>query len=188
MDCGESALFSRNPAHLRTNVWDTRPSKDPHPIYHGVDEESRRTCSDAKERVVNKAMPVIKYQEFIPHPVLQNYVKRYWILEKEYTAEDGVEEVIPDACVELILNFGVAYAQVDGSTRRFGYPDFFRASADELIDRQYADRPQLRPIFDAVISAAARLGEVIIQARKTYVSLVSPRRIFVCLRLAGTLA
>src|SRR5262249_47398165 len=27
-------------------------------------------------------------------------------------------EVIPDACVELILNFGVAYAQVDGSTRR----------------------------------------------------------------------
>src|SRR5215510_15652389 len=60
MDCGESALFSRNPAHLRTNVWDTRPSKDPHPIYHGVDEESRRTCSDAKERVVNKAMPVIK--------------------------------------------------------------------------------------------------------------------------------
>ena len=115
-------------------------------------------------------------------------MKRYWILEKEYTAEDSVEEVIPDACVELILNFGVAYAQVDGSTRRFGYPDFFRASADKLIDMQYADRPQLRPIFDYVISAAARLGEVIIQARKTYVSLVSPRRIFVCLRLAGTLA
>jgi len=63
-------------------------------------------------------MPVIKYQEFIPHPVLQDYVKRFWILEKEYTPEDSVEEVIPDACVELILNFGVAYAQVDGSTRR----------------------------------------------------------------------
>jgi len=61
---------------------------------------------------------------------------------------------------------------------RFGYPDFLRASADELIDRQYADRPQLRPIFDAVISAAARLGEVIIQARKTYDSLVSTRRTF----------
>src|SRR6266498_4456286 len=70
------------------------------------------------------------------------------------------------------------YAQSLLVMERFGYPDFFRASADELIDRQYADRPQLRPIFDAVISAAARLGDVIIQARKTYVSLVSPRRTF----------
>jgi hypothetical protein len=61
---------------------------------------------------------------------------------------------------------------------RFGYPDFLLASADELIDGQYADRPQLRPIFDAVLAAAASLGEVIIQARKTYVSLVTPRRTF----------
>ena len=38
---------------------------------------------------------------------------------------------------------------------RFGYPDFFLSSADELIDGQYADRPQLRPIFDALIEAAA---------------------------------
>ena len=61
---------------------------------------------------------------------------------------------------------------------RFGYPDFLLASADELIDAQYADRPQLRSTFDAVISAAMGLGEVIIQARKTFVSLVSPRRTF----------
>src|SRR5262245_29120961 len=54
-------------------------------------------------------MPVIKYQEFMPHSVLRDYVKRFWILEKEYTAEDGVEEVTPDACVELILNFGSPY-------------------------------------------------------------------------------
>src|SRR5262245_66424537 len=63
-------------------------------------------------------MPVIKYQEFIPHTVLQDYVKRFWILEKEYTANDSVEEVTPDACIELILNFGSAYVQVDGSKRR----------------------------------------------------------------------
>jgi hypothetical protein len=61
---------------------------------------------------------------------------------------------------------------------RFGYPDFLLASADELIEWQYADRPQLRPIFDAVISVAMGLGEVIIQARKTFVSLVTPRRTF----------
>jgi Domain of unknown function (DUF5655) len=61
---------------------------------------------------------------------------------------------------------------------RFGYPDFFLASADELIEGQYADRPQLRPIFDAIIDAAAGLGEVVVQTRKTYVSLVTPRRTF----------
>lgn len=70
------------------------------------------------------------------------------------------------------------YAQSLLVMERFGYPDFFLASAEELIDGQYADRPQLRPIFDAVISATAGLGEVIIQARKTYVSLVTPRRTF----------
>src|SRR5262245_46035803 len=63
-------------------------------------------------------MPVLKYQEFIPHRVLQDYVKRFWILEKDYTAEDSVEEVIPDACVELILNFGSSYTQTDGSDPR----------------------------------------------------------------------
>ncbi len=53
---------------------------------------------------------------------------------------------------------------------RFGYPAFFLASADELIEGQYADRPQLRPIFDAIIDAAAGLGEVVVQTHKTYVS------------------
>ncbi len=61
---------------------------------------------------------------------------------------------------------------------RFGYPDFFLASADELVEGQYADRPHLRPIFNAIIDAAAGLGDVTIQTRKTYVSLVSPRRTF----------
>lgn len=61
---------------------------------------------------------------------------------------------------------------------RFGYPDFLLASADKLVDDQYADRPQLRPIFDAIVAAAAGLGKVVIQTRKTYVSLVTPRRTF----------
>jgi hypothetical protein len=60
----------------------------------------------------------------------------------------------------------------------FGYPDFMVASADKLIDAQYADRPALRPIFDAILTAALGLGDVVVQARKTYVSLVSPRRTF----------
>jgi hypothetical protein len=50
--------------------------------------------------------------------------------------------------------------------------------ADELIDAQYADRPQLRPVLDAVLVALPALGQVTVQARKTMVSLVGPRRTF----------
>jgi hypothetical protein len=70
------------------------------------------------------------------------------------------------------------YAQSLLVMERFGYPDFLLASADDLVDGQYADRPQLRPIFEAIIDAAAGLGDVTIQTRKTYVSLVTPRRTF----------
>ena len=59
-----------------------------------------------------------------------------------------------------------------------GYPDFLTADAGELIDGQYADRPQLRPILDAVLALLPALGPVTVQARKTIVSLVSPRRTF----------
>jgi len=70
------------------------------------------------------------------------------------------------------------YAQSLLVMERFGYPDFLVASADELVDGQYTDRPQLRPIYAAILEAAAGLGEVIVQTRKTYVSLVTPRRTF----------
>ena len=61
---------------------------------------------------------------------------------------------------------------------RFGYPGFLIADSDQLIDGQYADRPQLRPILDAVLAALPALGPVTVQARGTYVSLVTPRRTF----------
>jgi hypothetical protein len=64
----------------------------------------------------------------------------------------------------------------------FGYPQFLLASADELIDGQYADREALRPILDAVLTAAAGLGEVEVQARKTYTTLLTPRRTFAAVR------
>lgn len=39
---------------------------------------------------------------------------------------------------------------------------------------QYADRPALRAVLDAVVAAAAQAGELTVQARRTFVSLVTP--------------
>jgi hypothetical protein len=61
---------------------------------------------------------------------------------------------------------------------RFGYPDYLLASADELIDGQYADRPALWPIYDAILTRLPAVGDVTVQTRKTYVSLLTPRRTF----------
>ena len=51
----------------------------------------------------------MKYQEYSPHASLRDYLKCFWILERDYTPEDPNEEVIPDACIELIFNFGAPY-------------------------------------------------------------------------------
>lgn len=61
---------------------------------------------------------------------------------------------------------------------RFGYPDYLTASADELVEGQYADRPALRPILDAILAVLPEIGDVTVQTRKTYVSLLTPRRTF----------
>jgi hypothetical protein len=61
---------------------------------------------------------------------------------------------------------------------RFGYPDYLLGGADELIDGQYADRPALRPILDALLAVVPSVGDVEVQARKTYVTLLTPRRTF----------
>jgi Family of unknown function (DUF5990)/Domain of unknown function (DUF5655) len=50
--------------------------------------------------------------------------------------------------------------------------------ADELVASQYADRPHLRPVLDAVLAALPALGPATVQARKTLVSLATPRRVF----------
>ena len=74
------------------------------------------------------------------------------------------------------------YQQMLLAWETFGYPAHLLASADALIDAQYADRPALRPIFEAVVAAASALGQVEVQARKTYTSLLTPRRTFAAVR------
>jgi hypothetical protein len=52
------------------------------------------------------------------------------------------------------------------------------AAGRDLVAAQYADRPRLRPILDAVVAAAAGAGPATVEARATVVSLISPRRTF----------
>lgn len=61
----------------------------------------------------------MKYKELEPHASLQDYVKCFWIMEREYTPEHPAEDVTPDAFIELILNFGDPYFlhSEDGSER-----------------------------------------------------------------------
>ncbi len=84
---------------------------------------------------------------------------------------------------EWLQGHGVTgYQQMLLVMERFGYPDFLLASADELLDQQYGDRAQLRPILDTVVAAAATFGPLDVQARKTYTCLLTPRRTFAAVR------
>ena len=67
---------------------------------------------------------------------------------------------------------------------KFGYPANMVASASELLDAQFAGRANLRAIYDAVISAVRRFGDVEIQVRKPYVSLLTARRTFARIQVA----
>jgi len=60
----------------------------------------------------------------------------------------------------------------------FGYPDYLQKDAEVLIDEQYADRPAIRPIYERVVEILPTVGDVELQARKTYVALLSPKRTF----------
>lgn len=61
----------------------------------------------------------MKYKEYLPHSSLQDHVKCFWIMEREYTPEHPAENVTPDAFIELIVNFGMPYVlQAEGAPDR----------------------------------------------------------------------
>jgi len=70
------------------------------------------------------------------------------------------------------------YAQYAVSWEMFGYPDFMLRDADELLDGQYREHPNLRPIANTLLAWAAAHPGVAIQMRKGYVSLHTSRRKF----------
>ena len=96
-------------------------------------------------------------------------------------AEPGLDD--EPSLRRWLTEMGVTgYQQMLLVMERFGYPDYLLASADDLLEGQYRDRPQLRPILDAVVALAGSFGAIDVQARKTYTALLTPRRTFAAVR------
>jgi hypothetical protein len=53
---------------------------------------------------------------------------------------------------------------------------------DELLAEQYVDRPALRPILDALLDIAARIGETAVHVRPAHVTFTGPRRPYALVR------
>jgi AraC-like DNA-binding protein len=62
----------------------------------------------------------MRYREFKPTPRLGSFVECFWTLEGDgFIDGSPPERILPDGCVELILNFGDRFLQhVDGELRR----------------------------------------------------------------------
>jgi AraC-like DNA-binding protein len=67
----------------------------------------------------------MKYVETEPHELLREHVKCFWILEHTYTPPDPGQEVLPDACVEFIFNFGAPYRLATDGTAEQAMPRAF---------------------------------------------------------------
>src|ERR1700742_4810397 len=59
---------------------------------------------------------IMRYCEITPKALLNNFVECFWTLEGDDPGPGGApERILPDGCVELILNFGDRFSQhVDG--------------------------------------------------------------------------
>lgn len=54
----------------------------------------------------------MQYREFQPSPLLSKYVECFWLLEAENMQHSRAPEVLlPDGCVELILNLGALFQE-----------------------------------------------------------------------------
>ena len=81
------------------------------------------------------------------------------LLLAEVRAHSVVTEAEADTRRWLAANGVSGYAQNPVMWELFGYPDFFLKDAGQLLDGQYADRPALRPIADAVIALVQTWAE-----------------------------
>jgi len=60
----------------------------------------------------------MRYREFKPQPPLNRYVECYWTLEPDAATQQAqTERILPDGCIELILNFGASFSQHEAGSQ-----------------------------------------------------------------------
>ena len=53
----------------------------------------------------------MRYREFTPTVSLRSFVECFWTLEGDGSPGPSPERILPDGCIELILNFGDRFLQ-----------------------------------------------------------------------------
>src|SRR4051812_17656198 len=67
----------------------------------------------------------MQYREHHPKAPLNRYLECFWILESETLSSSvTTERILPDGCVELILNFGASFKQHIGTKQSIQPPNF----------------------------------------------------------------
>lgn len=65
----------------------------------------------------------MRYREIIPSPPLHKHVECFWTLESTVPSTQP-ERILPDGCIELILNFGDRFSQHCDQTRKLQPKNF----------------------------------------------------------------
>ena len=66
---------------------------------------------------------IMRYREIIPQPPLNKHVECFWTLESSAPSTQP-ERILPDGCIELILNFGDRFSQHCDDTHRLQPKNF----------------------------------------------------------------
>ena len=59
----------------------------------------------------------MQYREFEPVGTLSGYVECFWLLEGAIASVAAPERLLPDGCVELIVNLGARFREFDEAGR-----------------------------------------------------------------------
>ena len=65
----------------------------------------------------------MRYREIIPQPPLNKHIECFWTLESDAPSTQP-ERILPDGCIELILNFGDRFSQHCDHTRKLQPKNF----------------------------------------------------------------
>jgi AraC-like DNA-binding protein len=73
----------------------------------------------------------MKHKQYLPHPLLSDYVKSLWTSERDFQPPQDTFELLPDSYIELVFSFGNRQAIEDGEFVH----DWPRCCVVGLLDR-----------------------------------------------------